>query len=274
MPRSALAAADPSSAGLPVFFFIHGGAYVGGSQSVQVGGRELYDGTGLSRAAAARGQPVVVVSCNYRVGPLGFLASRELADFNARRGEAAGNYGLHDQRQALEWCARHVAGFGGDPANVTVNGTSAGGSSAHFLSLFRERRFRRAILSSGTLTGIGPMAVEYHQRNFDRYLQRAVEAAPQGGGGGGASDPVREVQALPIHEMIRPVTEDIYHPFIDGDWVPGQRIADFKDVYHGDAPELMVGSCEFEVRTTKHVGVRTEVVRGLGRTLISGKAVS
>ncbi|KAF2444599.1 alpha/beta-hydrolase [Karstenula rhodostoma CBS 690.94] len=104
---------------LPVLFFIYGGAFIGGSQSTQVTGREIYDGTNLVRAAIARKQPIVVVTSNYRVGPLGFLASKELKAFNKAHGEPVGNYGLHDQRQALEWCNKFIAGFGAS-TNDTV----------------------------------------------------------------------------------------------------------------------------------------------------------
>jgi len=89
---------------LPVLVWIHGGAYLNGSGSVQ-----WYDGSRL----AARG--AVVVTINYRLGALGFLGQ--------------GNWGTLDQIAALEWVQAHVAGFGGDPGNVTIFGESAGGSA-------------------------------------------------------------------------------------------------------------------------------------------------
>lgn len=96
---------------LPVLFWIHGGAYVGGSAN-------LYR---LDRLAA-RGR-LVVVAANYRVGVFGFLPIKGLP--RAYNGDA----GLEDQRLALRWVQRNIARFGGDPRNVTVAGESAGGGS-------------------------------------------------------------------------------------------------------------------------------------------------
>lgn len=101
----------------PVLVWVHGGAFIGGSGSLP-----LYRGAAL----AARGD-VVVVTCNYRLGVLGFLAHPDLADEEA--GEASGNWGLLDQVAALRWVHDNIAAFGGDPATVTVFGESAGGMS-------------------------------------------------------------------------------------------------------------------------------------------------
>ena len=109
--------------------YIHGGGLVAGSSSQQSDGREVFDIANLVRSAEAMGKPIVAVSINYRLGPLGFLASKELAVFNESFGELVGNYGLHDQRQALEWVSRFIAGFGGDPTKVTVKAGGAGGLS-------------------------------------------------------------------------------------------------------------------------------------------------
>ena len=100
--------------------WIHGGGFT------QDGARN-YDGTKL----AADG--IVVVTINYRLGALGFLAHPALA---SRPGGPAGNYGLMDQQAALRWVQRNIAQFGGDPRNVTIAGQSAGGLSvlAHLVS--------------------------------------------------------------------------------------------------------------------------------------------
>jgi carboxylesterase type B len=239
-PRSVLE--QGSLEKLPVLVFIHGGAFVGGSQSIQLAGREIYDGTHLVRASIARNQPTLVVTCNYRVGPLGFLASKELSDFNKEHGEPIGNYGLHDQRQALEWCHKFIAGFGGDAANVTIQGTSAGGSSAHYLSIFPDRKFKRAILASGTLTGIGPMSMDYQQKNFHAYVSRHSRQQTK------SSTSVELLQSIPVEEMIKPVSDGISHPLIDGEWILGMTMQDVTKIYtHSTAPDLMIGACDFEV---------------------------
>ena len=101
----------------PVMVWIHGGGLSLG-WSNQVG----YDGS----AFAARG--VVLVSINYRLGPLGYLAHPALSK---EAGGESGNYGFLDQIAALQWVNRNIAAFGGDPSNVTIFGESAGGTSVH-----------------------------------------------------------------------------------------------------------------------------------------------
>lgn len=106
-----------SGAKLPVMVFIHGGGYEGGS-----GSDPLYDGTRL----AQRG--VVVVSINYRLGVLGFLAHPALSKASPQR--VSGNYGILDQIAALKWVQANIGAFRGDPGRVTIFGESAGGNAA------------------------------------------------------------------------------------------------------------------------------------------------
>jgi para-nitrobenzyl esterase len=110
-----------SDGGLPVMVFIHGGGNTGGSaaESTGMNGVKLYDGSTL----ALRGN-VVVVSMQYRLGALGFLALSQL-DAESDAG-VSGNYGLRDQQAALGWVKRNVARFGGDPSRVMLFGESAG----------------------------------------------------------------------------------------------------------------------------------------------------
>ena len=121
----------------PVFFWIHGGALSSGT-----GSDGLYDGAAL----AARG--LVVVSINYRLGVLGFLAHPQLSAESSRN--VSGNYGLLDQIAALRWVNRNIASFGGNPANVTIAGESAGGLSVMYLMAAREARglFTKAVAQS------------------------------------------------------------------------------------------------------------------------------
>jgi para-nitrobenzyl esterase len=122
--------------GRPVLVWIHGGGLT------QDAGRD-YDGSKL----AADG--IVVVTINYRLGALGFLAHPALA---SRPGGPAGNYGLMDQQAALRWVQRNIAHFGGDPGNVTIAGQSAGGLSvlAQMVSPGARGLFQQAIVQSGT----------------------------------------------------------------------------------------------------------------------------
>ena len=122
--------------GLPVLVWIHGGGLT------EEGSRN-YDGAKL----AADG--TVVVTINYRLGALGFLAHPALA---SRPGGPAGNYGLMDQQAALRWVQDNVSQFGGDPHNVAIAGQSAGGLSvlAQLVSVGARGLFQRAIIQSGT----------------------------------------------------------------------------------------------------------------------------
>jgi para-nitrobenzyl esterase len=119
----------------PVVVWIHGGGFT------QDGARN-YDATKLASDG------VVVVTINYRLGALGFLAHRALA---SRPGQPSGNYGLMDQQAALRWVKHDIDAFGGDPHNVTIAGQSSGGVSvlAHLVSRGSRGLFERAIVQSG-----------------------------------------------------------------------------------------------------------------------------
>ena len=122
----------------PVMVWIHGGGFSGGS-----GSTPIYDG----RRLAQRGD-VVVVTINYRLGALGSFYNPALTDGDDPH---SGNYGMRDQVAALEWVRDHIAGFGGDPNNVTIFGESAGGMSVGVLlgAAEAEGLFHRAIPQSG-----------------------------------------------------------------------------------------------------------------------------
>ncbi len=125
---------DSTATNLPVLFFIHGGAFVAGS-----GGRSAY--------VLARETNTVVVTINYRLDQFGFLAHEALA----AEGGGTGNYGLLDQRAAMQWVRDHIDAFGGDPNNVAISGESAGAVSValHGISPGSDGLFDRAIVQSG-----------------------------------------------------------------------------------------------------------------------------
>lgn len=127
-----------ANARLPVMFWIYGGAFNEGSGAIAV-----YNGAELAKKG------VIVVTANYRVGPLGFLAHPELTK-ESEHG-TSGNYGLLDQIAALRWVQRNIAGFGGDPRQVTIFGQSAGAMSVAALmrSPLAKGLFARAIAQSG-----------------------------------------------------------------------------------------------------------------------------
>jgi para-nitrobenzyl esterase len=131
------AAATKTSA-LPVMVWLHGGGFVGGSGS----------GAGTVGDAFAK-QGVILVTINYRLGRLGHFAFPALSKEHPE--EAKGSYAYMDQIAALKWIQQNIAGFGGDPKNVTIFGFSAGGVSVHSLLTIPAARglFHKAISESG-----------------------------------------------------------------------------------------------------------------------------
>jgi para-nitrobenzyl esterase len=143
---------DPGQ-GRPVMVFIHGGGFTSGSGSVF-----LYRGGNLVRNGNA-----VVVTINYRLGALGFLGHRDLADPDG----LVGSWGIHDQLAALVWVRENIAAFGGDAANVTIFGESAGGFSVAALLGVPAAAglFRRAVVQSG---GAYVHSVDEAERSAER----------------------------------------------------------------------------------------------------------
>jgi para-nitrobenzyl esterase len=123
----------------PVMVWIHGGALV-------VGESNEYDATKLVQGG------VVVVTINYRLGALGFLAHPALTGESPDH--ISGNYGIEDQQAALKWVRRNIRAFGGNPDKVTVFGESAGGLSTfvNLVSPTAHGLFHRAIVESGAYT--------------------------------------------------------------------------------------------------------------------------
>ncbi|MEN6387579.1 MAG: carboxylesterase family protein [Candidatus Cryosericum sp.] len=130
----------------PVLFYIHGGMFMRGS------GREaVLDGTLL-----ARDWNIVVVTINYRLGMLGFV---DLSSLDSRY---VANPGLHDAVLALQWTHDNIAAFGGDPANITVVGESAGGSLVSLLPMLDDAAplLNRLVMMSGIPASLLPAKTE------------------------------------------------------------------------------------------------------------------
>jgi len=121
----------------PVMLLLHGGGYQLGA-----GSQANYSGTGLSQKGA------VVVTLNYRLGPLGFLAHPALSAESADR--VSGNYALLDAIAALQWVQSNIAAFGGDPANVTLYSESAGSGLSSVLlgSPLAAKLFHKLVIES------------------------------------------------------------------------------------------------------------------------------
>jgi para-nitrobenzyl esterase len=144
----------PLHPGHPVMVWIHGGTNTEGSGS-------FYDPTPLVETGS-----VVVVTLNYRLGALGFLAHPAL---DAESG-TSGSYGLADQQMALRWVRDNIAAFGGDPHNVTLFGESSGGMNvlSQLVSPPSAGLFQKAIIESGAflLDTQGLKASEAQGRDF------------------------------------------------------------------------------------------------------------
>jgi para-nitrobenzyl esterase len=131
----------PMKSSVPVMVWFHGGGNFAGS-----GVEPLFNGETLARNG------VVLVTINYRLGIFGFFAHPELTKESAHR--ASGNYGLMDQIQAVRWVQQNIAKFGGNPANITIFGESAGAGDVNALiaSPLTKGLFVRAIAQSGPIS--------------------------------------------------------------------------------------------------------------------------
>jgi para-nitrobenzyl esterase len=184
-----------SPAGRPVMVWIHGGALVSGES-------DNYNPTALVKDG------VTVVTFNYRLGELGFLADSALA---SAQGDA-GNYGLMDQQAALRWVRQNIAAFGGNPRNVTLFGESAGGLSvlSQLASPGAAGLFQRAIVESGSydLTQTSLAASE---------AQGAQFAAAAGCTQATAAQVAACLRALPVSAILANQTPlPGYTPNVDG----------------------------------------------------------
>jgi para-nitrobenzyl esterase len=176
---------------LPVMVWIHGGALVTGESND-------YDPTKLVDNGT------IVVTINYRLGALGFLAHPALA---SRPGGPSGDYGLMDQQAALRWVQRNIGQFGGDPGNVTIFGESAGGLSvlSQLASPGARGLFAKAIIESGAynLTQAPLATAEAEGEAF------ATSA-------GCASQTAACLRSLPVATILANQTASGYTPDIDG----------------------------------------------------------
>jgi para-nitrobenzyl esterase len=156
----------PAGEKMPVMVWIHGGGFMVGS-----GSRAVYDGAALARKG------VVLVTFNYRLGPLGNLVYPGLEAESGR--DPAGNYGIRDQIAALQWVKNNIDGFGGYRDNVTIFGESSGAMSTALLCSSPETRglFSQAACQSGGLLA-PPREIPYQEALRDGLeFQKALGAA-------------------------------------------------------------------------------------------------
>ena len=245
---------------LPVMVWIHGGAYVVGS-----GSWPFYDGTEL----AQRG--TVVVTINYRLGRLGWfghpaLTAEAAADHPQ---EPLGNYGLMDQIAALGWVQRNIAAFGGDPANVTIFGESAGGASVLMLLTAdaSEGLFHKAISQSGgghgplrhlnrRRPGVGPRLAESAE-------SQGAQFASEHGVDGVDATTAAALRALPLEAIVPKQALGVrVAPLIDGRLLVDDPSDRFRAGQRHDVP-LLLGSNSFEGSLARTFGVGERMIEQL-----------
>jgi para-nitrobenzyl esterase len=224
----------------PVIVWIHGGSLVAGSSK-----ERLYDGSAL----AAEG--VVVVSINYRLGVLGYLAHPDLSAESPAG--ISGNYGLMDQIEALRWVQRNIGAFGGDPANVTIAGESAGGLSVMYLMASPPARglFSRAIAQSAYMIStpelkqarFGAPAAETAGATLARVLQ-----APS----------LRVLRGMDPQTLTDNAARAGFAPFgaIDGVLLPGQLVDVFDRGEQAPVP-VLAGFNSGEIRSLRFLAPPT-----------------
>ncbi|MET0309414.1 MAG: carboxylesterase family protein [Sphingomonas sp.] len=216
----------------PVFFWIHGGALVSGSSR-----EAMYDGKRLAE------QGVIVVSINYRLGVLGWLAHPQLSAETQQR--VSGNYGLLDQVAALSWVRHNIAAFGGNPGNVTIAGESAGGLSTMYLMVSPLARglFHKAIAESAYMISMPE-------------LKKSVHGAPSGEAAGqmlaaGLQAPdLAALRGMDAQAITDAAAKLGYGPWgtVDGFVLPQQMVTAFDEGKQAPVP-LLAGFNQGEIRS-------------------------
>ena len=218
----------------PVFFWIYGGALWGGTNR-----DPLYDGERLAR------QGVVVVSINYRLGPLGWLA---LPALSAESPDGiSGNYGLLDQIAALRWVKDNIGAFGGNPANVTIAGESAGGLSVMYLMASPQARglFAKAIAQSAYMISMPTLKQNKHG------MPSAEESGTRLAAALHAPD-LAALRAMDAGTLTQTAAADGFAPWIvvDGHLVPHQLVDIFDTGEQAHVP-LLAGFNSGEIRSLR-----------------------
>ncbi|MBW4052312.1 MAG: carboxylesterase family protein [Proteobacteria bacterium] len=228
----------PQASNAPVMVWVHGGSLRTGDSA---GG--MYEGSALAR------QGVVVVTFNYRLGVLGYLAHPQLSEESAHG--SSGNYGLLDQIEALRWVRENISAFGGDPGNVTLFGESAGALSVIELmtSPLARGLFHKVIVQSGYLVS-------------NPELKRSRFGLPSAHAIGewlarqlGAAD-VAALRAMDAPALVERAAAAGFDPqaSIDG-WVLPQQILECFDRGEQAPVPLIAGFNEGEIRSLRPIFV-------------------
>jgi para-nitrobenzyl esterase len=238
----------------PVMVWLHGG-----SNTTGAGSKTIYDGSVFARDG------IVLVAINYRLGPLGFFAHPALTRV-AQSWEPLANYGLMDQIAALQWIARNIAAFGGDPRDVTLFGESAGGLDVLALMTAESAHglFARAVAESPAPTWepMGTLA--------DAEAQGARLAAKTGLHAGATA---AQLRAIPADRLIGGMREDDYGPVVDGHLLNQSIVRAFAGGKAAALP-LMIGSNNGEASLLEGSSLPLDGVPAAVRNAYAGEALS
>jgi para-nitrobenzyl esterase len=219
----------------PVLVWIHGGSLNTGCSC-----ERMYDGEAMARKGG-----VVVVSINYRLGVLGYMAHPALSAESPDG--VSGNWGLLDQIEALRWVQRNIAAFGGDPANVTIAGESAGGLSVMYLLAAPPAKglFARAIAQSAYMVSTPPLKTpqfgEIPAETIGQTVQTRLKAAS-----------LADLRAMDAKALTAQAAAAGYAPFgtIDGRILPRQLVEVFDRGEQARVP-VMAGFNSGEIRSLR-----------------------
>lgn len=209
---------------LPVMVWFHGGGFAQGSGSLP-----SFDGETLARHG------VIAVTINYRLGPLGFLALPALDQESPDH--VSGNYGLLDMVAALRWVQGNVAGFGGDPDNVTIFGQSAGalGVNAMMASPLAHDLFHRAIVESDPMFGMNdPMQTLAQAEQGGEKFEKAAGAGS-----------LAELRMVASTDLVRTMDGNAIafglRPNVDGHVLP-HDLPEMIASHHDNGADLLIGT--------------------------------
>ncbi|MBI1406976.1 MAG: carboxylesterase family protein [Caulobacter sp.] len=223
-----------NASGAPVMVWIHGGSLVAGASR-----SSLYDGQALAR----RG--IVVVTINYRLGVLGYLAHPDLSAESPDG--VSGNYGLLDQIAALRWVRDNIAAFGGNPGNVTIAGESAGGLSVMYLMAAPPARglFHKAIAESAYM-------ISTPELKTARFGQAPAEAVGEQLASKLGVRGLARLRAMEPFELTWKAAAAGFAPFgtVDGKVLPRQLVEVFDAGEQAPVP-LLAGFNSGEIRTLR-----------------------
>ena len=225
---------------LSVLVYIHGGALIEGSGAVDV-----YDGEELAKKG------IIVVTINYRLGVLGYLAHAQLTAESPNK--VSGNYGLLDQIEALKWVKENIEAFGGDASRITIAGQSAGAGSVNGILISPQAAglFHGAITESGT--------VRYNDRGRMQLLADAEKQGEQFLASREAKT-IEELRQLPFEELIKKVEgepDTRYGRVIDNYYQPADYTTVYAEGKQNDVPFIN----GYNADETRYIG---DTIQSLG----------